>query len=191
MKIFFATLSFALAFLIAIPGENVWAITKSTEIAQESSKKDKESIPLGLHNVVEIILKNGSSIFGTLTGSDPQKKTVRVTPKNGTSRVVKVEEIKRIVADKKSPVFNHDGRGRIIRGEDTAEAKQSIWSNIPLDQFQIEEGKTNVDLSNVVNPKQLRGIRAVAVNSLYVVDEIEFDDSGNMTIKVTPIDQNN
>ncbi|MEL6459449.1 MAG: hypothetical protein AAFQ91_14490 [Cyanobacteria bacterium J06621_15] len=191
MKRFFATLSIALAILIAIPTKNVQAVTQTTEIAKTKNTKAKKPIALGLHNVAKIILKNGNSILATLTGFNSQKKTIKITPKNGNSRTVKIEEIKRIIADKNSPVVNSDGKGRIIRGEDTAEAKQSTWSDVPFSQFQIKNGETNVDLSDVVSRRRLRGIRAVAVKSLYVIDEIEFDDSGNMTIKVTPIDQNN
>jgi hypothetical protein len=189
MKVFIQTSLLALAILIAIPGKNVQAVTKTTEIAQARSARAKKPIPVGLHNFVQIFLKNGSSVWATLTGFNSQKKTIQITPKNGNSRAVEIEEIKRIIADKKSPVVNSNGKGRIIRGEDTAEAKQSTWSDIPLNQFQIDEGETNIDLSNVVNPSQLRGIRGVAMNSLYVVDEIEFDASGNMAIKVTPIDR--
>ncbi|MGB3638700.1 MAG: hypothetical protein WBA39_14165 [Rivularia sp. (in: cyanobacteria)] len=186
------TLSIALAVLIAVPEKNALAVTQTTEIAQASSKKaEKPMISLGLHNFVQIFLKNGSSVWATLTGFNSQKKTIQITSINGNPRVFKTEDIKRIRADKKSPVINNDGKGIVIRGEDTAKAKQSTWSDIPLNQFQIEEGETNIDLSNVVNLRRLRGIRAVAVKSLYVVDEIEFDASGNMTVKVTPIDQNN
>ena len=191
MKVFFTTFSIALAILVAIPTTNVQAVTQTTQIAQARNRKTKKSVPLGLHTVVKIILKNGSSMWATLTGFNSQKKTVQITSKNGSSRAVNIEDIKSIMADKNSPVVNSDGKGRIIRGEDTAEAKQSTWSDIPLNQLQIEEGETNVDLSDVVNRRRLRGIRAVAAKSLYVIDEIEFEDSGNMTIKVTPIDKNN
>lgn len=191
MKVFFPTLSITLAVLIAIPATNVQAVTQTTEIAQTRSRRAKKPISLGLHNVVKIILKNGSSMWATLTGFNSQKKTVQVTPKNGNSRAVNINEIKGIIADKSSPIVNSDGKGIVIRGEDKAEAKQSIWSDVDLNQFQINEGETNVDLSNVVNRRRLRGIRAVAAKSLYVIDEIEFDDSGSMTIKVTPIDKNN
>lgn len=191
MKVFFPTLSITLAVLIAIPATNVQAVTQTTEFAQTRNRRGKKPISLGLHNVVKIILKNGSEVWGTLTGFNSQKKTVQVTSKNGNSRAVNINDIKGIIADKNSPVVDSDGKPIPIRGEDTAEAKPSIWSDIPLNQFQINEGETNVDLSDVVSRRGLRGIRAVAVKSLFVIDEIEFEDSGNMTIKVTPIDKNN
>lgn len=50
-------------------------------------------------------------------------------------------------------------------------------------------GQASVSLAGVVNPKDLRGIRSVAENSLYVVDEIQFNAPGKMTIKVTPTDR--
>ena len=189
MKVFIQTSLLALAILIAIPGKNVQAVTKTTEIAQARSARVKKPIPVGLHTVVQVFLKNGSSVWATLTGFNSQKKTIQITSKNGSSREVQITEIKRMIADKKSPVVDYDGKPRVIRGEDSAEAKQSTWSGVPLSQFQVQQGQTNVDLSNVVNPRQLRGIRGVAMNSLYVVDEIEFDASGNMAIKVTPIDR--
>ena len=189
MKVFYTTFSIALAILIANPTTNVQAVTQTTEIAQRRSRRTKKPVSLGLHTVFKVILKNGSSMWATLTVFNPQKKTVQITSKNGNSRAVKIEDIKSIMADKNSPVVNSDGKRRIIRGEDTAKAKQSTWSDVPLNQFQIKDGETNVDLSDVLSPRRLRGIRGVAAKSLYVIDEIEFNDSGNMTIKVTPIDQ--
>lgn len=189
MKVFITTSILTFTVLFTIPGQNVQAVTKTTERATVRTVRAKKPVPLGLHTVMQIFLKNGSSVLANLTGFNLQKKTIQITPINGSSSEVQIAEIKRIIADKKSPVVDSDGKSRVIRGEDNAKAKQSTWSSVPLNQFQVQQGQTHVDLSNVVNPMQLRGIHAVAKNSLYVVDEIEFDASQNMTIKVKPIDK--
>jgi len=40
-----------------------------------------------------------------------------------------------------------------------------------------------------MKPIEVKGIQSVAVKSVYVIDEIQFQPAGKMTIKVTPSDR--
>jgi hypothetical protein len=77
----------------------------------------------------------------------------------------------------------------VLRGEGNTKATQRVWSNIPLEAFQLvdsKQGQATVNLITVKTPTELSQIRSVAVKSLYIADEIEFSSTGKMTIKVTP-----
>ncbi|WP_413171536.1 hypothetical protein [Anabaena azotica] len=192
MKVFFVILTLILTVLAIGKREKLLAVSKTSEIVQTEKQKynPQQKISLGLHNLMSIVLKNGRSILGTLIGINSKKQTVEIKPHNqGSPRSIQISEIQRIVADRSSPVIQSDGKPPIIRGEDNAVSRQSTWSKIPLNQVLLQQEQINVDLLNVVTPRQLRGIHSVSENSLYVVDEIEFNPSGEINIKVTPIDR--
>lgn len=107
--------------------------------------------------------------------------------------MLSVTEVKQIVFKKNKGSLVYISTGAtVIRGEDNSKATQSVWSNIPLEAFELfdsQKGQARVNLATVKNPKELLQIRSVAVKSLYIADEIEFSSKGKMTIKVTPVDK--
>lgn len=190
MKVFFKTLSLVLVVALAGTVENVRAVTGTIEIAQMQKAVNNKPIPLALPLIADVVLKdNKSSMTGMVTALDSKGQTIQIS-RNGDSRPLQIAQIQKITFRRDALVYRGDGR-QVIRGEDNAQAKQSTWSGIPLNAFQLlnsKLGQASVDLATVMNPRQLRPIRSVAVKSTYVADEIQFEPAGKMTIKVTPTD---
>lgn len=107
--------------------------------------------------------------------------------------VKSLTKVQQIVFKKDQGSLVYTGTGeQVIRGEDHSKATQSVWSDIPLEAFELfdsQKGQARVNLATVKKPKELLQIRSVAVKSLYIADEIEFSSKGKMTIKVTPVDK--
>jgi hypothetical protein len=169
----------------------VQAVTGAIQIAQAQKTVNNKPIPLALPTIADIKLRNGSSITGRIAAFDSKGQTIQVSRGNDSSSlpVAQVQQIT-FSKDKQALVYTDTGK-LIIRGEDNAKAKQSTWSGIPLQSFQLlnpTQGQASVDLATVIEQRQLRQIRSVAVKSLYVADEILFEPAGKMTIKVTPTD---
>jgi hypothetical protein len=193
MKVFFKTLSLALAIALVATVENVQAVTSVIQIAQVQNTVNNKPIPLALPTIADIKLRDGSSITGIRVAAfDSKRQTIQITRGNDSSSLP-VAQIQQITfsKDKQALVYDDITSELIIRGENNAQAKQSIWSGIPLQAFQLlnpTQGQASVDLATVIEQRQLRQIRSVAVKSLYVADEILFEPAGKMTIKVTPTD---
>ena len=106
------------------------------------------------------------------------------------SKSLSIAQVQQVVfrKDKESLVYTSTG-DIVLRGEGNTKATQRVWSNIPLEAFQLvdsKQGQATVNLITVKTPTELSQIRSVAVKSLYIADEIEFSSTGKMTIKVTP-----
>jgi hypothetical protein len=126
----------------------------------------------------------------SLTAFDTKGQTLQIS-RSRDSRTVRIAQIQQLKFRRDALVYDSTGK-LVIRGDDAAVAKQSTWQNIPLQAFELKDpklGQAQVTLAGVLKPTQLRGIRAVAAKSLYVVDEIQFQPAGKMTIKVTPTDR--
>ncbi|BAY46148.1 hypothetical protein SAMD00079811_37560 [Scytonema sp. HK-05] len=135
-------------------------------------------------------LKDGKSITGQLTDFNSKNQKIQISHA-GTARSLQLTQVQRISFRKDALVYTNDGQ-RVIRGEDKAKATQSVWEDIPVDAFRLvkpKQGLASVELSKIMNQKQLRGIWGVAQDSLYVVDEMEFQPTKKITIKVTPTDK--
>lgn len=187
MKVFFKTLIFALVLTVAGTGENVQAVIGTIQIAQTQKAAVNAPIPLALPSTADVVLKNGSSMTGQVTAFDPNKQIIQIS-RSRVSRSLQIAQIKQVTFKRDGLVYTSDGR-RVIRGEDNSQAQQSTWKNIPLNAFRfLNPRQASVDLATLMNPRDIRGIRGVAVKSLYVADEIQFQTAGKMTIKVTPTD---
>ncbi|MBW4595784.1 MAG: hypothetical protein KME46_23485 [Brasilonema angustatum HA4187-MV1] len=190
MKVFFKTLSLALVVALAGTVENVKAVSGTVEIAQTQKATNNKPIPLALPTTANVVLKNRSSMTGKVTAFDSKGQTIQISG-NSDSRTLQIAQIQRVTFRRDALVHDSDGQ-QVIRGEDNAQAKQSTWSGIPLNAFQLLDsklGQASVDLATVMNHRQMRPIQSVAVKSLYVADEIQFEPAGKMTIKVTPSDR--
>jgi len=189
-KVFLKLLAIALVAAFARTAYQARAVTSSIEIAQAPSAIANPMIPLALPATVNLVLKNNSLMTGQLTAFDSKGQTLQIS-RSGESRIVQIAQIQQLKFKRDALVY--DGTGMlVIRGDDPAMAKQSTWQNIPLQAFKLKDpklGQAQVTLAGVLKPIQLRGIRAVAAKSLYVVDEIQFQPVSKMTIRVTPRDR--
>jgi hypothetical protein len=157
------------------------------QLAQASEPNSSiVSVALPVEAQVWFNAKKGGSKIGQVMGFDAKQKALIL----GTSSI-QFAEVDKVQFDRKSSFYNPKG-DLVIRGEDKAKAKQSTWQNLPLSALQIknaERGQAQVNLDGVMKLIYLKGIQSVAARSVYVVDEIEFQSAGKMTIKVTPIDR--
>ena len=143
-------------------------------------------VPVSLPVSATIMLKAGGARIGQVQGVDASKQLLTVG--KGT---IPVAQVNKVVFDRKAVAYRSDGK-LIIRGEDTAKATQSTWENVALSAFQVKDarlGQAQVNLNGILSPLQVRGFQAVAKDSVYVVDEIQFQPGGKLTIKVTPGDR--
>ena len=147
-------------------------------------------IPVFLPNLANVVLKGGSSMSGRLTAIEPQAQQINLEL-SGESTTVAIADIEKV-----------EFRGEVILGcgntdcqivfrgdqdETSAGNNQKTWSE-PLTNFRVIDpstGEAQIQLTSL--PKlEWRGIVAVAASSSYVVDEIQFDSSGMITLKVIP-----
>jgi hypothetical protein len=156
-------------------------VTSTPEI---SKAQETVNIPVALPVNATVWLKEGSATTGQVNGFDAKQQSLTLG-----EEPIKLAQIKKVVFGK-TLAYDSDGK-IVIRGDDTAKAKQSIWS-VLLSAFQLNDpkrGKAQVDLAGTIKPLELRGIQSIAKNSDYVLDELEFQPTGKMTIKVTPTDR--
>jgi hypothetical protein len=196
MKVVSKTLSFMLVVAVTGIAESIKPVTANIRLAQTSTQAtttvENPPISLALPTMADIKLKNGESMTARVSRFDPQGQKIEFS-RGKESKLLSVIEVKQIVfkKDKGALVYTYTGE-IVIRGKDNSKATQSVWSDIPLEAFELfdpQKGQARVNLATVKNPKELKQIRSVAVKSLYIADEIEFSSKGKMTIKVTPVDK--
>ena len=196
MKVVSKTLSLMLVVSLAGITESIKPVTANIQLAQISTQVTTTvknlPISLALPTMADIKLKNGESMTARVSGFDSKGQTIEFS-RGKESKLLSVTKVKQIVFKKDQGSLVYTGTGAIvIRGEDHSKATQSVWSDIPLEAFELfdsQKGQARVNLATVKNPKELKQIRSVAVKSLYIADEIEFSSKGKMTIKVTPVDK--
>ncbi|MCC5667364.1 hypothetical protein LC653_26660 [Nostoc sp. CHAB 5784] len=109
---------------------------------------------MALPTIADIKLRDGSSITGIRVAAfDSKGQKIQVSRGNDSSSLP-VAQIQQITfsKDKQALVYTSTGE-LIIRGENNAKAKQSIWSGIPLQAFQLlnpTQGQASVDLATVI-----------------------------------------
>ena len=184
--------------VVAVTGitESIKPVTANIQLAQTSTQATTTvknlPISLALPTMADIKLNNGESMTARVSRFDPQGQKIEFS-RGKKSKLLSVTEVKQIVfkKDKGALVYTYTGE-IVIRGKDNSKATQSVWSDIPLEAFELfdpQKGQARVNLATVKNPKELKQIDAVARKSLYIADEIEFSSKGKMTIKVTPVDK--
>ncbi|MBO1055504.1 MAG: hypothetical protein HEQ27_02805 [Dolichospermum sp. JUN01] len=197
MKVVSKTLSFMLVVAVTGITESIKPVTANIQLAQTSTQATTTvknlPISLALPTMADIKLKNGESMTSArVSGFDSKGQKIEFS-RGKKSKLLSVTEVKQIVfkKDKGALVYTYTGE-IVIRGKDNSKATQSVWSDIPLEAFELfdpQKGQARVNLATVKNPKELKQIDAVARKSLYIADEIEFSSKGKMTIKVTPVDK--
>ncbi|ACK69321.1 conserved hypothetical protein [Gloeothece citriformis PCC 7424] len=182
-------------FTIAMVVTTVAIITETTRAntyplpAIKQNTANNALIPVALPISADISLKDNSSMSGKVTAFNPSNQTIQISL-SGNSRTLQISQIQKIKFKRDALVYDGDGK-TVIRGEDTATASLSTWQGIPLDGLRLINpnlGQAQVSLAGVMKPIQIRQISSVAKNSVYVVDEIQFDSTGKMSIQVIPTD---
>lgn len=188
LKVMFVTL---IASTTGLAGSTSSPPSHHNKLAQvQNVAKQDSSIAVFLPQGANVVLKKGISMSGRLTEIDPQGQRIKLEL-SGESTTVEIAEIERIKF--KGEVTLSCGNPDckiVIRGDKdktSAGNNDKIWSE-PLTNFRVinpSKGEAQLKLTSL--PKlALQGIRSVAVSSSYVVDEIRFDDSGQIILNATP-----
>ena len=147
-------------------------------------------IPVFLPNLAKVLLKGGSSMSGRLAAINPQAQQIKLEL-SGESEIVAVADIEKV--EFRGEVILGCGNSDckiVIRGDEdetSAGNNQQTWSE-SLTNFKVINpgtGEAQIQLTSL-SKLELRGIFAVARRSSYVVNEMQFDSSGMITLKVTP-----
>lgn len=161
--------------------------SSQAESVRVNSVQEKElKISVVLPATAEVVLKRGESKSGRLMGIDPQGKNLRLES-GGDSAIVTLADIEKVTFKGEAMLYGND---RIfIRGVQNGESTSSggkTWSE-PLINFNLinpSEGEAELRLTSL-SKAELQGIRAVAKDNSYVVEQMRFEPSEKMTIKVT------
>jgi hypothetical protein len=179
-------------------GEIVAQSIPKTELKKEQSpviptsqiskvqETDNTTIPVVLPSNAKVQLKTGSTLEkAKVRGFNAKQQTLTLGEKP-----IPLAQIEKVTFDDKALAYQSDGK-IVIRGEDTAKAVQRTWS-VLLSAFELKDqrlGQAQINLAGIIKPLELKSIRTVAVKSVYVVNEIQFQPTGKMTITVTPADR--
>jgi hypothetical protein len=186
-KVFFYGLVIAL--LVLASGVRGYSQKLPTKLKEADVTRNipqaNSSIPLVVPPTVNVIMKRGQPKSGRLIAIDSKQ----ITLFSGNTSTVAIAAIYKMVFE--GEVKLHSGRTIVIRGDNSQASpnnNQKTWKE-PLRNFKIKDPKTGqaeVTLTSVTNPLELQGIVTVSKDSSYVVEEIKFEPSENIQIKVTP-----
>ncbi|MFM7406291.1 MAG: hypothetical protein ACKO3K_06420, partial [Cuspidothrix sp.] len=187
MKVILKTFSFVLVLALVGMTENLKPVTANIQLAQTSGKVKKKvnnsPIPLALPTKADIKLKNGNSMTAKVTAFDSKGQKIEFSY-GRTSKSLPVTQVQQVVFRKEEDSLVYTATGKlVIRGEDNSKAIQTVWSNLPLEAFELvnsQRGQAKVNLTTVKKPRELSQIQSVAVKSVYIADEIEFSPTGKM-----------
>jgi len=181
-----------LTLLVSSPGVIGYAETtmsKPSEIAQAANQQ-AQSLPVALPDSALVWQKPGGSMSGQLTALSEQGLTISL---NNFSETLPLGEVNRIKFQGEVWIRNRRGQRvrRRVRSEDTSKTRQEVWRGVPIRAFQLQNPETaSLRLGTVLSSEYLQDILSISRDSIYVVNAIEFDSSGQtMTIKATPIDR--
>jgi hypothetical protein len=156
---------------------------KPTPQISKVQETDNTTIPVALPVNAKVQLKTGITLGkAKVTGFDAKQQTLTLEEES-----IPLTKIEKVIFDDKALAYRSDGK-IVIRGEDTAKGKPSTWS-VLLSAFKLNDSKLGQAQVNLIGVPDLKGIRSVAKNSVYVVNEIQFQPTGKMTITVTPADR--
>ena len=185
MQLVFKMLTIGLLMVGVGLGQEKLTVARTVEVAQ-TQRAINTIVPISLPVAAMVWTKADGTKTGQVKGFDSKQQILTL---GGES--IQLSKINKVTFDRKALAYRSDG-SIIIRGEDNAKAKQKSWQNVSTSAFRLkdsERGQAQVDLNGVIKPIELRGIQSVAVKSVYVVDEIQFQGAGKMTIRVMPSDR--
>ncbi|MDJ0599051.1 MAG: hypothetical protein QNJ37_09470 [Crocosphaera sp.] len=186
MRKFFIT---GLTFLVSLIEFGGYSQTVANEQIQAPKVEMEQLLVVGLRESVTVWLKSGSSLTGRLAGFNQQELIIS---DKDFFESIPLNKINRLEFSGDVYTIDSDGRRRRIRGEDNNTEETEIWQGLPLTAFQVQsssnDGKLNIE--TIFSEQEIEEIKSIAIDSLYVVDEIEFDSSGQkMTIKTIVVDR--
>ncbi|MEH1916046.1 hypothetical protein [Nostoc sp.] len=196
MKAFFQGWVVAILVMAAAIAGNIEAVigqnikTGNLLLAQTPVNADELELAVALPELAEVMLKGGESSSGRVIGIDAQGEALSIQ-RSGKTATIPLSQIQRVVFKNGASVYRSN-RQQIIRDErDRPTGKTVTWSGIPLNTFTVKnptQGQAVVKLKPpVVSTAQLWGIKSVATDRQYVVDEIQFDSQQRtITILATP-----
>ena len=180
----------AVALLISVAGltgcEAKNEAISQQKVQAETAPISEAALPVVLREKAEVILKEGNAKQGQLAGVSPEQLTLTIGGEEFPIAIKDVTEVK-FTGDVR---FMSNGK-LVIRGDGEIESKSKVWSNIPLSAFQLVEGTTdeatvNLTQSGLAKSKQ-EGIVTVANTATYVVEKMQFEPEGKVTLTVKPV----
>lgn len=172
----------------AVTGQNVEK--KNLVLTQAQVKAEPVAISVALPELADVSLKGGKSLSGRVTAIDPLGQTLSMQ-RSGKTLPVSLKEVEKVVFRNGAIVYRSNGH-QIIRGQrERPQGQQVSWNGLPLSTFIIKNANQGLAVVNleppVVSPERLLGIRSVARDRQYVVDEMQFDlQQKTMSIRATP-----
>ncbi|MCC0178755.1 hypothetical protein I4641_17430 [Waterburya agarophytonicola K14] len=185
MKRFFLT---GFAVLISLIGFGGYSQTVANDQAQAPKAEMEQFLEVGLRESVTVWLKSGSSLTGQLTDFNQQELTLSA---QDFSQSISLKEINRLEFSGDVYAIDSDGTRRKIRGEDNNTEETEIWKGFPLAAFQVQNSSNTgkLDIETIFSDEEIDEIKSIAMDSLYVINEIEFDSlEQKMTIKTMAVD---
>jgi hypothetical protein len=190
MKRFYSVLILALlTATVTGLGDMSLFVGQPAPLATATAVAQSAPIPVSLPAVAVITLKNGGERSGKVVGFDSQNRTI-LLKRGGDSSSIPLNQVAKVVYDRTAPFYREHGL-LVMRGENAASpGDPDSWSNVPLSNFKVNDasrGQAVVMLDSVLPSSQLRGVRAVAGSSTYVLDEMQFNlQQRTMTVSVIP-----
>ncbi len=134
----------------------------------------------------EVILREGTAKQGRLSQITAEQLTLTLA---GWEISVPIKDVTQ--AKFAGDVRFYSNGQLVIRGEGELERKPEVWSQIPLSAFQVVEaatGQARVNLTQSSLPKtKQQGIVTVATTAAYVVEKMQFEPEGKITLTVKPV----
>ncbi|NJM73704.1 MAG: hypothetical protein HC862_28300 [Scytonema sp. RU_4_4] len=172
----------------AVSSQNVEQ--KNFLLTQAQVKAEPVAVSVALPELADVSLKGGKSVSGRVTAIDPSGQTLSMQ-RSGKTLPVPLKQVEKVVFRNGATVYRSNGH-QIIRGErDRPQGQQVVWNSLPLATITIKNANQGLAVVNlgppVVSPERLRGIKSVARDRQYVVDEMQFDlQQKTMSIRATP-----
>ncbi len=170
----------------AVTGQNV----EKKNLLLTQAQVQPVAVSVALPELADVSLKGGKSQSGRVTAIDSSGQTLSMQ-RSGKTLSVPLKQVEKVVFRNGATVYRTNGQ-QIIRGErDRPKGQQVIWNGLPLGTMTIKNANQGLAVVNltppVVSPERLLGIKSVARDRQYVVDEMQFDlQQKTMSIRVTP-----
>jgi hypothetical protein len=132
-----------------------------------------------------MLLKDRRSMSGRLMSFDARAKTITIKS-SGTLQTIPMKEIQGLTFE--GEVVLRNGTAIVIRGDSSQKSPNQNGKVFqePLGNFQLVDGKKGEARVMITNPLDRKGMQAVAKDSSYVVEEIRFEPSDRIQVRVTP-----
>lgn len=144
------------------------------------------ALPVVLRERAEVIPRKGTAKEGQLSHIDAEKLILTVA---GTEIPIAIKDVTQVKFT--GDVRFYSNGNLVIRGDGEINSQPEVWSQIPLTAFHIKQSSTgeatvNLTVSALEKSKQ-EGIIIVATTANYVVEQMQFEPEGKITLTVKPV----